>query len=37
MRIAEIQKLNKIIFEVRRALNLAVLSLTALVLTATSD
>ena len=37
MRIAEIQKLNKIISEVRRALNLAVLSLTALSLTATSD
>ncbi|MFR9207452.1 MAG: hypothetical protein ACLVKR_03675 [Lachnospiraceae bacterium] len=37
MRIAKIQKLNKIISEVRRALNLAVLNLTTLGLTATSD
>ena len=37
MRIAKIQKLNKIISEVRRALNLAVLNLNALGLTATSD
>lgn len=37
MRIAEIQKLNKIISEVRRALNLAVWNLTALGLAAASD
>ena len=37
MRIAEIQKLNKIISEFRRALNLAVWNLTALGLAAASD